>query len=366
MTANHTIKARQTAGKAGQTSGCLIGTAIGDALGLPYEGMTAARASRMLGAPNRFRFLFGRGMMSDDTEHSCMVAESLLESAFDVRQFEASFANRLRWWLLGAPAGTGLATLRACLRLVFGVPSHRSGVFSAGNGPAMRAAIIGAAVDDPSKLQQLVHCSTRITHTDPRAEAGALIVAAAARISTWAELPTADALFQFLQKLDFDFSGNAESLMELIRAAAASVDRHETTASFAASIGAGGFVSGFVNQTVPISIHAWLSHPEDWERAVQSVIRCGGDADTTAAITGGIVGCRIGIDGIPLKLRQRFVDWPRSMKWLEELGRALAEPPGKSQQTVIQERVITKLLLRNVVFVPTVLLHGFRRLLPPY
>ena len=348
-----------------QTTGCLIGTAIGDALGLPYEGMTAARASRMLGAPDRFRFLFGCGMMSDDTEHSCMVAESLIESAFDVRQFEISFAKRLRWWLLGVPAGTGLATLRACLRLVFGVPSHRSGVFSAGNGPAMRAAIIGAAVDDPVKLRQLVHCSTRITHTDPRAEAGALIVAAAARISTRTELPTADALFQYLKELDFDFSGSAESLLELIKAAAASVDRHETTASFAASIGLTGFVTGFVNHTVPVAIHAWLSYPDDWKRAVQTVIGCGGDADTTAAITGGIVGCRVGADGIPMELRHRFVDWPRSLKWLEQLGEVLTEPFGKSHPTVIRAGYHT-LLIRNVVFVPTVLFHGFRRLLPPY
>jgi ADP-ribosyl-[dinitrogen reductase] hydrolase len=347
------------------TTGCLIGTAIGDALGLPYEGLTTARASQMLGAPDRFRFLFGRGMMSDDTEHSCMVAESLIESGFESRQFEASFAKRLRWWLMGAPAGTGLATLRACLRLVLGVPPNRSGVFSAGNGPAMRAAILGAAVVDPIRLRQLVHVSTRITHTDPRAEAGALIVAAAARISTRAELPTSDALFQYLKELDFDFSGSAESLLELVKAAAISAGRNETTASFAASIGVAGFVTGFVNNTVPVSIHAWLSFPEDWERAVQTVIRCGGDADTTAAITGGIVGSRVGVDGIPTTLRRTFVDWPRSLKWLEQLGHDLAEPCGPSSSAVIRAGYLA-LLLRNVVFVPTVLLHGVRRLLPPY
>ena len=358
MKTNDTINAKHT-------TGCLIGTAIGDALGLPYEGLTAARAARMLGAPDRFRFLFGRGMMSDDTEHSCMVAESLVESGFEPQRFETLFAKRLRWWLLGVPAGTGLATLRACLRLVFGVPSHRSGVFSAGNGPAMRAVIIGAAVEDPIKLRQLVHSSTRITHTDPRAEAGALIVAAAARISTRAETPTANALFQCLMELDFDFSGSAESLLELIKAAAASVDRHETTDAFATSIGVTGFVSGFVNHTVPVSIHAWLSYPDDWERAVQTVICCGGDADTTAAITGGIVGCRVGVDGIPSSLRHKFVDWPRSLKWLEQLGRDLAESSGKAQQTVVRAGYLA-LLLRNVVFVPTVLFHGFRRLLPPY
>ncbi|MGB7325235.1 MAG: ADP-ribosylglycohydrolase family protein, partial [Rubripirellula sp.] len=53
--------------------GCILGTAVGDALGLPYEGVSAKRAPRLLGPPDRNRFFLGRGMISDDTEHTCMV-----------------------------------------------------------------------------------------------------------------------------------------------------------------------------------------------------------------------------------------------------------------------------------------------------
>jgi ADP-ribosyl-[dinitrogen reductase] hydrolase len=60
--------------------GCLIGTAVGDALGLPYEGMSLRRAAKMPGPPTRFRFLFGRGMVSDDTEHTVLIAASMIES----------------------------------------------------------------------------------------------------------------------------------------------------------------------------------------------------------------------------------------------------------------------------------------------
>jgi len=56
--------------------GCILGTAVGDALGLPYEGVAPRRAKRLLGPPDRYRFLFGHGMISDDTEHTCMVAMS--------------------------------------------------------------------------------------------------------------------------------------------------------------------------------------------------------------------------------------------------------------------------------------------------
>jgi len=58
--------------------GCILGTAVGDTLGLPYEGLSAARAQRLLGSPERHRFFLRRGMISDDTEYTCMVAQSLL------------------------------------------------------------------------------------------------------------------------------------------------------------------------------------------------------------------------------------------------------------------------------------------------
>jgi ADP-ribosylglycohydrolase len=84
--------------------GCLLGTAVGDALGLPYEGL----AKRKIKLPiDRHRFLFGRGMVSDDTEHTCMVAQSLIVSAGDERIFAKALAWRLRFWLLLLPAGIG-------------------------------------------------------------------------------------------------------------------------------------------------------------------------------------------------------------------------------------------------------------------
>lgn len=71
---------------------------MGDALGLPYEGVSPQRAPRLLGPPDRYRFLLGRGMISDDTEHTCMVAQSLIEARGDVDVFTKRFASRLRWW----------------------------------------------------------------------------------------------------------------------------------------------------------------------------------------------------------------------------------------------------------------------------
>ena len=56
-----------------------------------------------------------------------------------------------------------------------GFSPNNSGVFSVGNGPAMRAAVIGAAVDDVDLAMELNCVSSRITHTDPVAEVGAAV-----------------------------------------------------------------------------------------------------------------------------------------------------------------------------------------------
>ena len=118
-------------------AGLLLGTAVGDTLGLPAEGMSRGRILRMWKGEWRHRFLFNRGMVSDDTEHTLFVAQALLTHPDDVASFQRCLAWKLRLWLLGLPAGIGLATLRAILRLWMGFPPIRSGVWSAGNGPAI-------------------------------------------------------------------------------------------------------------------------------------------------------------------------------------------------------------------------------------
>ena len=58
--------------------GCILGTAVGDALGLPYEGLNPQRGKKIYGQPDRHRLLFGRGLVSDDTEHTIFVARAFI------------------------------------------------------------------------------------------------------------------------------------------------------------------------------------------------------------------------------------------------------------------------------------------------
>jgi ADP-ribosyl-[dinitrogen reductase] hydrolase len=161
--------------------GCLLGLAVGDALGLPCENLSPRRLKRLFPHLDRYQFFFRRGVFSDDTEHACLTAQALLRSGGDLARFRRDLAKRLRWWAAGLPAGTGRATARACAKLWLGWSPERSGVWSAGNGPAMRAPILGVCLgSDRACLKEFVRASTRTTHTDPKAECGALAVAWAA------------------------------------------------------------------------------------------------------------------------------------------------------------------------------------------
>lgn len=168
--------------------GCVLGTALGDAVGLPCEGLSRERGRQLfptIQGPNLFR---NRGMISDDTEHTCIVAQSLIASAGDPEIFEREMAHRLRAWVLCLPVGVGLATLKAGLRLCVGVSPGRSGVWSAGNGPAMRSALLGVCFGhDIEKLRALARANTRLTHLDPKAEWGAFAIALAAHAAAQSE-----------------------------------------------------------------------------------------------------------------------------------------------------------------------------------
>ena len=343
--------------------GCILGTAVGDALGLPYEGVSPRRAQRMLGPPDRYRFCFRRGMISDDTEHTCMVAQSLIEARGDVDMFIRRMATRLRWWIVALPAGVGKATARSCIRLWLGFKPRNAGVHSAGNGPAMRAAIFGAAIDDLPLMLNMVRASSRLTHTDPKAEFGAIAVALAAKHSR--NHKPVDANVWLMQVADAVGNDGAQWI-DLLRQVIVSVESKQSTLAFAESLGLTKGVTGYTYHTVPLAIHAWLSFPGDFRQAVTAIIGCGGDADTTAAIVGGIVGSGVGRQGIPDQWIDGIWEWPRSVAWMQNLGDAFAKSMSTDQPISAPTIHPLAVLIRNLFFLVVVLFHGFRRLAPPY
>lgn len=340
-------------------TGCLLGAAVGDALGLPYEALSRQRQHRFCPRLEGHHFFFGRGMVSDDTEHSCLVLQAVIAAGGDPDRFARALAWRLRFWMLGLPASIGLATLRALCKLWLGFPPHRSGVYSAGNGPAMRAAVLGVCYgDDPERLREFVRASTRLTHTDPKAEWGAYAVALAAHFSAGRSTPE-----EFHKALAERLSPEAGEFLDLVGQAAASAGR--TTEEFASSLGLDHGVSGYTLHTVPVALHAWMRHPLDYRQAVVGAIRCGGDTDSVAAIVGGIVGAHVGRAGIPEQWIDGLWEWPRSVAWMTRLAERASAVVGGQRGRMLPV-FWPALLVRNLFFLAVMLVHGLRRLFPPY
>ena len=365
-----------------QIAGCLLGTAIGDTIGLPLENLSRRRIDAWLGDGKLgHRFLFGKGMVSDDTEHSCLVGQSLALFAHDSERFGKDLARRLRWWFAGGPAGSGRATLRSCTKLWLGFGYKKSGVWSAGNGPAMRAAIIGVAIADRNRATELVEICSRITHSDPKAVYGGLAVAALAHHFAFGDKndvsPETLLLVcrQWVCPRDESTDDAADEFIKLLTAAATSASAGQSTLQFAESMGWEKGVSGYTYHTVPAAIHAVMRYTDDYRLAIEQLIRCGGDVDSTAAIAGGILGVRLGPNALPNDWLNGIIEWPRTKSWMCQLAGAMAispacvDPPASLVNHPVDRIPTVNVFaqyIRNGFFSIVVLVHALRRLLPPY
>jgi ADP-ribosylglycohydrolase len=319
--------------------GLLLGTAIGDALGLPYEGLSRAAVRRQLTAERcRYRLLGKTGFVSDDTQLTVATAEAMLTGRGDVDQTVRAFRRRLLAWLATLPWGIGGATLRACVLVALGV--RRSGRRSAGNGAAMRSAVVGAwSAGDGVARERLTRALAEVTHTDLRAVDGAAFVAEVAALAVAA--PT-DADREALVRRALEVVRDAE-LRKAIEAALAAGDDDVPS-------------TGFVVHTLQAVVHVFVRAGADPLPSVVRCIRLGGDTDSTAAILGAWLGALHGAGAWPGELIARLQGGPNGREHLVRLAKALAEggaPPRAS---------IAVSLARNLAMFPVVLAHVFRRL----
>jgi ADP-ribosyl-[dinitrogen reductase] hydrolase len=352
------IETKRSIDLAGRFGGLLLGTAVGDALGLPAENLSADKIRKRWHGQWKMRFIFGRGMISDDTEHTLMVAQALLSHPKDVKAFQCALAWKFRWWFAGLPGGVGLATAKACLKLWAGFPASKSAVHSAGSGPAMRSAILGAYfAEEPEKRGEFVLASSRLTHRGWQAETAALAVAESVALSVMNDGNVDPAII--LPAL-MDLS-HEEEWAKLITAIELSLKAEKSVSEFACSLGLKKAVTGYSLHVVPVAVYAWLRHPGDFRTALISVLECGGDTDTAGAILGALAGVSGGKRTIPAEWLSTILEWPRSRSVMERIAARLAEEP-EGQVHYFWPGLIP----RNLLFFLTVIIHGFRRLLPPY
>ena len=290
--------------------GCLLGGAIGDALGRPMEGKSVERIRSIFPGevrdfiPHRHWIGGPEGTFTDDTEMTLCIAESYLESGSLVPEDLA--ARFEAWELVGR--GRGHTCIAGCENLRRGLPWYESGIASAGNGAAMRAAPVGLA--NPTDTAMLVHdaaLSTVITHHDPMAVASAVAQAflVARLVNTpFGTLDVTDLMSELSTLLDHiddpghperkpGASGHPVRLVDRILFVASNLDWPPDRLFAMTHNGA------FVLESLPAAIWCFLRTPEDSERVIVTAANMGYDADTVAAMAGNLAGAYVGESRLP-------------------------------------------------------------------
>jgi ADP-ribosylglycohydrolase len=231
----------------------------------------------------------------------------------------------------------------------------------------MRSALLGVCLgDDQERLRAFVRASTRLTHTDPRAERGALLVALAAHHGSQRAATQIDPL-QFLTEAHTALGKDDAEMLRLLDQIEDHLTRQCPPADLMRALGQERGVSGYVYRTVPAALYGWLRQPGDFRAVLEAVIPLGGDSDTTGAIAGALAGASAGARNIPQEWVNGLLEWPRSVSWMHRVADRLAEQfSGAGQRAHPVPLFWPGLLPRNLLFLAVVLGHVGRRLLPPY
>jgi ADP-ribosylglycohydrolase len=332
--------------------GVLLGTAIGDALGLACEGLSPRVIAKRFGRVDRYRLLGATGWVSDDTEQSALVAQALVASGGALEPCVGAFRRSLLGWFWRLPWGLGFATLRACIKLTLGVA--QSGVRSAGNGAAMRSAVIGALFrHDTERREAMARALASVTHTDPRAVEAAVFVANVSAATGAAHERIAYARARLSEPALCVALDRAEALR----------GRGATMLDAARELG----TSGFVVHTLAMAAYAFASRGDGaLEDLLPELYGVGGDTDSIGAIVGAWYGALHGGSALPARWVDALQSGPFGAAHLRALAADLARLSHGERPATPARFSWIYAMARNLALYPVVLAHGFRRLAPPY
>lgn len=298
-----------------QFQGCLMGLAVGDAVGSAWEGMPAdmiysmGPADRIVEHPKRDTIYY-----TDDTQMTISVVQELIERrSINKHSLAKRFAENYH-----PDRGYGQGARRIINAIGFGEDWEAlarnifNGDGSLGNGAAMRVAPLGLFFyPNLDEIVLQAELSAAPTHCHEIGVDGGRIVAVAAALSA----RSTGALFDrtsFLKELlgyakTEEFQWQIEHALQL--------DSFQTLIAFGNSLEA--------HRSVMTSILCFADSPDDYAATVARAIGQGNDVDTLAAMAGAICGARVGLSGIPNYLVDCLEDNQQGKTFLLDLAERL-------------------------------------------
>lgn len=289
--------------------GTIIGGAIGDAFGMPCEGMPKEEIAQKYGQVNSYqdseyaKYTKGlkKGQYTDDTQLTLATLESIADKGrVDIEDIGNKFVELYRNKSL---RGAGRTTQAALKKILMGTSALESGIDTGyGCGAAMRISPLGLIKNGENK-ELLVADVAQITHKNSLAIASSMAVAFSVGylLGGTNHVDTPEQKREFLDFVtqwsnydppskELDFSGKIKEMTRFI---------DEDFSKLADRIG----VSGLATESVVLAIFSFLKEPRDFQKLLVQSVNCGGDTDSIAAIAGNLFGAYNGYAAIPVSLR---------------------------------------------------------------
>jgi poly(ADP-ribose) glycohydrolase ARH3 len=289
--------------------GCLLGLAVGDALGGRFEARSSDHIrSRYPTAADLIAYPTDELWYTDDTQMAIGVAETLAHRGEIIEEHLCrAFASN---YVPSRGYGRGA---RAVLEAMEEGRDYRQVACeyfpggSYGNGAAMRVAPVGLLFRDSlEQLWEQARLSALPTHQHPLGVEGAQLLALAVALCSKAER--------------FDRA----SFFEQLRAACKSQEFSDKLA-LASEVRKTDDLTKLGNgiealETVVTAIASFALSPDSYADTIAQVIFLGGDTDTMAAMAGALSGTYLGADRLPERLVALLEESPKGRRYLVELA----------------------------------------------
>ena len=278
--------------------GSVLGLALGDALGAPFEGRRADEVPDPLPALELPWMGLPPGSTTDDTAMARNLVRSLAaRGSFDPDDLAARHLE----WFRSDPTDVDTFTRRVLSRVDRGedafeaaraVWEERGPEVSTGNGSVMYCAPLGLAyADRAEELLEVAPKLSALTHFDERCRTAVLAVTLAVAALADGHSPEGAVTGALAAVVDREGGEELEYLVEM-----AGVGRRID-----------GPDQGFCLFTAGVALQSLLG-TGDFETEVSRVVALGGDTDTNAAVAGALLGALVGEKGVPPAWLDRLQD----------------------------------------------------------
>jgi ADP-ribosyl-[dinitrogen reductase] hydrolase len=321
--------------------GTILGTAIGDTLGHPFEGRIKEQIDRYFDDFDRFiennRSIFRT--YTDDTQLTIHTARAIIKSkGIEENTLIGEFIE----WLDDPPIGPGFGCLSSIQKLSRGISWHQAASNSGGNGTAMRISPVGLFFSkDLEGLKNAASLNSIITHSHPAAEAGARIVAAAVAHLLDKDPEEGFSIEKFFDSMIDVISDKDEPIwkefVEILNdlkpnIGMSYIDGLKRYAQigvkppfYIKSLENKCFIHPYTISTVICALFIFLKNLDSFQKCIYILPTSGGDTDTCGAIGGSMAGAYFGFKNIPKKLVSLVKDADSLIQLSKDLYSAFKE-----------------------------------------